>query len=343
MKSNWTIQDSFDLYLISRWGMPYFSVNPKGNLACNPLGDGNPNINIDLKELVDDLCRRGIQAPLLVRFNDILAHRVKVISEAFNRSILEYGYKAQYKSVMPIKVNQQRHVVEELVRHGRAFQLGLEAGSKPELLVAMALLEDSDSLLICNGYKDGEYIETALDAQQLGLRPFLVLDRFAELPQIIAISKRMGISPHIGVRAKLSSKGKGRWEDSSGDRSKFGLSAREIVRAVELLRNENMLDCLELLHFHIGSQITSIRAVKTAAREATHLYCNLRRMGCTKLTHVDIGGGLAVDYDGSQTDFHSSMNYSTQEYANDVISVTQDICDTNNEPQPNIVSESGRA
>lgn len=342
MKRPWTIQDSLDLYLISRWGAPYFSINPKGNLSCNPLGNGGEQ-SIDLKELVDDLCRRGIQAPLLVRFNDILGSRVKVISESFRSSILEYGYKGQYKSVMPIKVNQQRHVVEELVRHGRAYQLGLEAGSKPELLVAMALLEDADSLLICNGYKDGEYIETALDAQRLGLMPFLVLDRFAELPQIIVISKRTGIRPHIGVRAKLSSRGKGRWEDSSGDRSKFGLSAREMVQAIELLRAENMVDCLELLHFHIGSQITSIRAVKTAAREAAHLYCNLRRMGCNNLTHVDIGGGLAVDYDGSQTDFHSSMNYSTQEYANDVISMLQDICDENNEPHPNIVSESGRA
>ncbi len=342
MKNNWSIQDSFDLYLISRWGNPYFSINAKGNLACEPTGE-KTNHGIDLKELVDDLCRRGIQAPLLIRFNDILSSRVRIIAESFRNSIQEYGYKGQYKSVMPIKVNQQRHVVEELVRHGRAYQLGLEAGSKPELLVAMALLEDSDSLLICNGYKDGEYIETALDAQRLGLLPFLVLDRFDELPQIIAISKRMKLRPHIGVRAKLSSKGKGRWEDSSGDRSKFGLSAREIVRAIDLLKKEDMLDCLELLHFHIGSQITSIRAVKSATREATHLYCNLRRMGCSNLGYMDIGGGLAVDYDGSQTDFHSSMNYSTQEYANDIISVTQDICDTNSEPHPMIVSESGRA
>lgn len=342
MKNKWSVQDSADLYLIPRWGRPYFSINTKGNLSCTPTGE-TEKAGIDVKELIDDLCKRGIQAPILVRFNDILRSRVKVISESFQQSIREYGYHGQYKSVMPIKVNQQRHVVEELVRHGRSFNLGLEAGSKPELLVAMALLEDENSLLICNGYKDAEYIETALDAQRLGLFPFLVLDRFDELPQIIAISKRMGITPHIGIRAKLSSKGKGRWEDSSGDKSKFGLTAREMVQAIELLIKEDMAECLELLHFHIGSQITSIRAVKSAAREAAHLYCNLRSMGCKNLNHIDIGGGLAVDYDGSQTDFHSSMNYSTQEYANDIISVTQDICDANEEPHPTIVSESGRA
>lgn len=217
MKPNWTTQDSLDTYLISRWGTPYFSINTKGHLTCDPTGKSESCI--DLKELVDDLCRRGIQPPLLVRFNDILGSRVQVISEAFRKSIQEYGYKASYRSVMPIKVNQQRHVVEELVRQGKPYGLGLESGSKPELLVAMALLDGSDSLLLCNGYKDAEYIETALDAQSLGLEPFLILDRFAELPQILAIAKRMGLRPHIGIRAKLSAKGKGRWEDSSGDRS----------------------------------------------------------------------------------------------------------------------------
>ncbi|MEI6806109.1 MAG: biosynthetic arginine decarboxylase [Myxococcaceae bacterium] len=341
MKSNWTIQDSLDQYLISRWGNPYFSINAKGNMTCDPTGKSESCI--DLKELVDDLCLRGIQPPLLVRFNDILGSRVQVISEAFRKSIREYDYKGTYRSVMPIKVNQQRHVVEELVRQGKPYGLGLESGSKPELLVAMALLDDADSLLLCNGYKDAEYIETALDAQRLGLKPFLILDRFAELPQIIAIAKRMNIVPHIGIRAKLSSKGKGRWADSSGDRSKFGLTAREMVEAVELLRQEGILNCLELVHFHIGSQITSIRAIKNAAREAAHLYCNLRRMGCTELNHIDIGGGLAVDYDGSRSDFHSSMNYSTQEYANDIVATTQEICDENDMPHPTLVSESGRA
>ncbi|MES2504293.1 MAG: biosynthetic arginine decarboxylase [Myxococcota bacterium] len=341
MESKWTIQNSLEQYLISRWGAPYFSSNNKGHLTCDPTGKGE--FPIDLKELVDDLCRRGIQPPLLVRFNDILGSRVQVISDAFRKSIEEYGYQAQYRGVLPIKVNQQRHVVEELVRHGKPYGLGLESGSKPELLVAMALLDDADSLLLCNGYKDSEYIEIALDAQRLGLRPFLILDRFAELPQIIAISKQREVIPHIGMRAKLSTKGKGRWEDSSGDRSKFGLTAREMVEAVQLLKKENMLDCLELVHFHIGSQITSIRSIKNATREAAHLYCNLRRMGCNMLSHIDIGGGLAVDYDGSRSDFHSSMNYSTQEYANDIIATVQEICDENDMPHPTIVSESGRA
>lgn len=341
MKSNWTTQDSADYYLISRWGVPYFSINTAGNMTASPLGkDGG---TIDMKELVDDLCRRGIQPPLLVRFDDILGTRIKALAGAFKNSIKEYGYQNKYISVMPIKVNQQRHVVEELLLQGQECDLGLEAGSKPELLVAMALMKKDQSLLVCNGYKDAEYIETALGAQTLGLTPMLVLDRFAELAMIVSIAKRMGVRPHIGVRSKLSTKGKGRWEESSGDRSKFGLSSREIVKAVEYLRSEDMLDCLELLHFHIGSQITSIRAVKNALREATHLYCNLRRMGCANLTHMDIGGGLAIDYDGSQTDFHSSMNYSLQEYANDVIGVAQEICDSNEEPHPTIISESGRA
>jgi arginine decarboxylase len=341
MKSNWTTQDSAEYYLISRWGVPYFSINNAGNMTASPLGKEGGTI--DMKELVDDLCRRGIQPPLLVRFDDILGSRVKAIANAFKNSIRDYGYQNKYISVMPIKVNQQRHVVEELLAQGQECDLGLEAGSKPELLVAMALMKKDQSLLVCNGYKDAEYIETALNAQLLGLTPMLVLDRFAELPSIIAISKKMNIKPHIGVRSKLSTKGKGRWEESSGDRSKFGLTSREIVEAVELLRTEDMLDCLELLHFHIGSQITSIRAVKNALREATHLYCNLKRMGCVNLSHMDIGGGLAIDYDGSQTDFHSSMNYSLQEYANDVIGVTQEICDANELPHPTIISESGRA
>ncbi len=341
MDNKWTIQNSLNQYLIARWGQPYFAINEAGNLTCDPSGKNE--YPIDLKELVDDLCRRGIEPPLLIRFNDILGSRVQVIADSFKRSIEEYGYKNTYRSVLPIKVNQQRHVVEELVRHGKNYNLGLEAGSKPELLVAMALIDDANSILLCNGYKDAEYLETALDAQRLGLKPFLILDRFAELPQIISIAKRRNLIPHIGIRAKLSTRGKGRWEDSSGDRSKFGLTSREIVEAVELLQREDMLGCLELLHFHIGSQITSIRSIKNAVREAAHLYCNLRRMGCERLAYMDIGGGLAVDYDGSRSDFHSSMNYSTQEYADDVISTTQEICDENNMPHPGIISESGRA
>lgn len=341
MKNNWTIQDSLEHYLISRWGQPFFSINDKGHLVCQPKKN-NPG-QIDLKELIDDLKKRGIKAPLLIRFNDILAAQVESISSAFKKSIDDYSYNGTYRTVMPIKVNQQRHVVEQLVEHGRAFNLGLEAGSKPELLVGMALLKKDHGLLVCNGYKDEDYIETALQAERLGIKTVLVLDRFAELPMVINISKRLGIKPRIGLRAKLATRGKGRWVESSGDRSKFGLSIREIIKTVELLKEENMLDCLNLLHFHIGSQITTIRSIKNAIREAAHLYCGLRSLGCSALDHIDVGGGLAVDYDGSQTNFHSSMNYSVQEYANDVVSVLQDICDELSEPHPHIVSESGRA
>lgn len=341
MDRKWTLQDSTDLYLIEKWGTPYFAVNKKGHLVYQPDGPGRGEI--DFKDLVDDLCRRGIQAPMLIRFNDILKSRIQDINTAFARSISDYGYKGAYRGVMPIKVNQQRHVVEELVKHGREFRLGLEAGSKPELLVAIALLEGEDALLVCNGYKDSEYIETALFAQWLGLRPYIVLDRYAELDLVIEASRRTGIRPHIGMRAKLSTRGSGRWKESTGDRSKFGLSAREMVRAVDKLREVGMLDCLELLHFHIGSQITAIGSVKDAIREGVHLYCSLRRLGATGLHVLDCGGGLAVDYDGSRTNFHSSMNYSTQEYANDVVSILQDLCDANDQPHPTIVTEAGRA
>ncbi|MBL4818308.1 MAG: biosynthetic arginine decarboxylase [Deltaproteobacteria bacterium] len=341
LQNNWNIENSLDQYLISRWGAPYFSINEHGNLTCDPTG--RHEFFIDLKELVDNLCRRGIQPPLLIRFNDLLGSRVRTLFESFDKSIRAYDYKNSYRPILPIKVNQQRHVIEELVKQGRAYNLGLEAGSKPELLIAMALLEDTDSLLLCNGYKDAEYIETALDAQRLGLKPFLILDRFAELQQIIQIAKAREISPHIGIRAKLSTRGKGRWEESSGDRSKFGLTSREIVEAVKVLEQAGMLDCLELIHFHIGSQITAIRSIKNAAREAAHLYCNLRRMGCENLSYVDIGGGLAIDYDGSRSDFHSSMNYSVQEYADDIVATLQEICDEDGMPHPGILSESGRA
>ncbi len=336
----WTVQDSAELYHIPAWGSPYFAVNAKGNLTVTPKGEGGGEI--DLKELVDDLCKRGIGAPILVRFNDILESRVADLAGAFNTSIKEYGYQGQYRGVMPIKVNQQRHVVEELVRAGRKYHLGLEAGSKAELLVAMACLED-ESLLICNGYKDSEYVETALHAQRLGLIPFLVLDRFAELALVLKVAKELGVRPHIGVRARLTSKGAGKWQESSGDRSKFGLSASEICRALETLREHGMLDCLELLHFHIGSQITSIRSVKDAIREATRVYQDLRKMGADNLLYMDVGGGLAVDYDGSKTNFHSSKNYSNQEYANDIVSAVQDACDSNHVPHPTIITEAGRA
>jgi arginine decarboxylase len=345
MERRWGTQDSAEHYLINSWGAPYFSVGENGNLTVCPSGKVGENGGgvIDLKALVDDLLKRGIVPPVLLRFNEILDSRVTDLAGCFQKSINEYGYKGVYRGVMPIKVNQQRHVVEELVRAGKKTHLGLEAGSKAELLVATALLDGDDALLVCNGYKDTEYIEMALAAQRLGLKPFLVLDRFAELELIMQVAKREGIRPNIGMRFRLSSRGAGKWQESSGDRSKFGLSASEVVRAVEILKADNMLDCLQLLHFHIGSQITTIRSVKEAVREAVRVYHDLRDMGATSLSFMDVGGGLAVDYDGSKTNFHSSKNYSNQEYAADVVYGVMDGCDQANIPHPTIITEAGRA
>ena len=342
MDHSWTIQDSLELYQLPYWGRPFFSINESGNVTVRPQAKQGPRV--DLKALVDDLGRRGIEPPLLIRFNDILGSRIARINEVFANSIEKYGYKSNYRSVMPIKVNQQRHVLEELVRQGTPYNLGLEAGSKPELLIGIALLEgQEDGFLICNGYKDDEYIETVLESQRLGLHPVLVLDRFAELPTVIEISKRLNIVPNIGLRAKLSTRGSGHWEKSTGDRSKFGLNSKEMVKAVELLAANDLLSSLQLLHFHIGSQVTAIRSLKDAVREGAYIYSNLRRMGATELSMVDVGGGLAIDYDGSQTNFHSSKNYSTQEYANDIVTILQDICDDTDAPHPTIISESGRS
>ncbi|MBI1947345.1 MAG: biosynthetic arginine decarboxylase [Deltaproteobacteria bacterium] len=350
LERRWTVQDSAELYHTQAWGAPYFGVNARGNVTVMPRGKAGPDGEgeIDLKELVDDLCRRGIGAPILLRFNDILEARVDDLAGAFATSIREYGYKGAYRGVMPIKVNQQRHVVEELVRAGKGWHLGLEAGSKAELLIAIALLESNGGLLILNGYKDSEYIETALHAQKLGLNPVLVLDRYEELDLVLQLARVHNVRPNIGVRVRLSSKGAGKWQESSGERSKFGLSSSELCRAVELLRQRDMLDCLKLQHFHIGSQITAIRSVKDAIREATRVYHDLRRMGAENLSLIDVGGGLAVDYDGSKTNFHSSRNYSNQEYANDIVSAIQDACDKPADggpplPHPTIVTEAGRA
>ncbi|MEE2962323.1 MAG: biosynthetic arginine decarboxylase [Myxococcota bacterium] len=340
-KKKWTITDSRNLYHIARWGRPFFDINAEGNVSVTP----NPKKNgtLDLNFLIKDLCRRGIHPPLLIRFNDILHARLEYIGEAFGNSIEVYNYPNGYQSVLPIKVNQQRHVVQELLRKDLPYKLGLEAGSKPELLAAISMLDEQNPLIICNGYKDNEYIQTALDAQKLGLKPFLVIDRFAELFQIIELGRKNNIIPFIGVRAKLTTRGSGRWEQSSGDRSKFGLSASELVQLVEVLKEEQLLEGLQLLHFHIGSQITAIRSVKKAVREAGYLYCQLRELGATNLSCVDVGGGLAVDYDGSMSNVPSSKNYTVQEYANDVVSSMAAICDMNEVPPPTIFSESGRA
>jgi arginine decarboxylase len=335
----WTIADSLDAYAVRNWGNPYFTVNDKGNVQVMPTGNG---VSIDLKALVDELHLRGIQPPLLIRFNEILKHRIESLNEAFKRAINEHGYKGAYRGVYPIKVNQDKYVVEAIVACGRPYRYGLEAGSKPELLAVMAMLDSEDGLVICNGYKDEEYVQTALLASKLGRTVIMVVEKPSELELIRQVSTKVGVRPVIGIRAKLATRGSGRWESSGGDRSKFGLSAREMVDAVASLKDWGMIDCLKLVHFHLGSQISSIRSIKNALREAGRFYVELYKLGAP-LEYLDVGGGLGVDYDGSQTNFASSMNYSLQEYANDIVFATQEMCDAEEVPHPTIVTESGRA
>jgi arginine decarboxylase len=336
----WTATDSMDLYNIRGWGNNFFSAGGEGNLLVHPGGPGTQAI--DLKELVDEVRERGISPPLLIRFSEIIKARVVQLNEAFARAITEYGYQGSYRGVYPIKVNQDRFLVEKLVEFGRPYHYGLEAGSKPELLAVMAMLEDDDALIICNGYKDEEYIETALLATKLGRHVIMVVEKPSELPLIHRISQEMKVRPHIGIRSRLSAKGAGHWEASGGDRSKFGLSGRNLLHAMEFLRENDLLDRFELLHFHLGSQISSIRSIKDGLREAAQVYTNLAQMGA-KLGYLDVGGGLGIDYDGSQTNFTSSLNYTLQEYANDIVYGMMEVCDTKGVPHPTIVSESGRA
>ncbi len=336
----WTIKDSLELYNVSGWGRDFFSINEAGHVQVTPAGAGSHPI--DLKELVEDLRERGLNLPILIRFSDILRTRVEQLCGSFQQAIAENDYKGSYRGVYPIKVNQQRHVVEELIEYGRPFNLGLEAGSKPELLVALALQENPEALIICNGYKDRAYIETALLAQKLGRKVIIVVDRVAEVETIISASRDLEINPMIGVRARLSTRGAGKWVESTGDRSKFGLTTSELVDTVEKLRGVGMLDCLQLLHFHIGSQITAIRAVKDALREASRIFVELHALGA-HMRYLDCGGGLGVDYDGSQTNFHSSVNYTLQEYAADIVSQVAEACNAKGVPHPDIVTESGRA
>jgi len=336
----WTLTDSVETYEIRTWGHPYFGVNEKGNVVVHPYGPNGPTA--DLKELVDEVSRRGIGLPLLIRFSDILRRRVEELNQAFARAIEEYDFKGSYRGVYPIKVNQVGNVVEEILEAGRGYSFGLEAGSKPELLAVMALLDDPEALIICNGYKDEEYIETALLASRLDRKVILVVEKLSELFLIAEVSKRLGIRPCIGIRVKLSTRGSGRWEASGGDRSKFGLSSSEILEAMSFMEKNDLLDCFKLLHFHLGSQISAIRAIKSAMREAGRFYVELVRAGAP-IHYVDVGGGLGVDYDGSQTNFASSMNYTMQEYANDIVFSLAEICNEAGVEHPNIVSESGRA
>ena len=336
----WSVARSDELYRISAWGQPYFRINDAGHVEVRP--DPGQERGIDLAGLVEELRMRGLDLPLLIRFPNILQHRIQLINECFQQAIEEYGYEGRYRGVFPIKANQQRHLVEEIVSAGRPWRYGLEAGSKPELLIALAAMDDEDGFIICNGYKDRFYIETALIAQRFDNTVVIVLERPDEIDLVLEASERLGIRPTLGLRARLASKGMGRWAESAGDRAKFGLTTSQIVGVVEKLEERGMLDCLQLLHFHIGSQVSSIIPWKNAMREAGHLYVELVKMGCA-MGYLDVGGGLAVDYDGSKTDFRASMNYGVQEYAYDVVSGIQDACEKAGIPQPTIVSESGRA
>ncbi len=336
----WSIADSNDMYAIRNWGAGYFGINDKGNVCVHPGGPTTPSF--DLKELVDEVRRRGISLPLLIRFTDVLRHRVVHLNEAFRKAISEHNYKGQYRGVFPIKVNQHRYVVEQITDAGKPYGYGLEAGSKPELLAVMALLEDPEALIICNGYKDEEYVETALYASKLGRKVVMVVEKPSELMLIAEVARKTGIKPRLGVRVRLSIRGAGKWETSGGDRSKFGLSSNELMDSISFMREAGLIDCFELLHFHLGSQISNIRNVKNALREVGRFYVEVRRLGAP-LQYIDVGGGLGVDYDGSQTNFASSMNYTTEEYANDVVFSVMEACDAAQVPHPNLVSESGRA
>jgi arginine decarboxylase len=338
--ANWSIEDSERLYRIQGWGEPYFSINAAGHITVSPKGDRGGSL--DLFDLVNGLKQRSIGLPLLLRFSDILEDRIERLNACFAKAIARYNYAGSYRGVFPVKCNQQRHLIEDLVRFGQPHQFGLEAGSKPELLIALASLNTTDALLICNGYKDQEYIETAILASKLGKTCIIVLEQIEEIPLVIEVSRRLGVQPMLGVRAKLSSKGIGRWGGSAGDRAKFGLTIPEILAAVEQLRAADLLDCLQLLHFHIGSQISAIGVVKDALREASQIYVELVRLEAN-MRFLDVGGGLGVDYDGSKTNFHASKNYSMQNYANDVVAEIKEACTDRQIPVPTLVSESGRA
>src|SRR6187200_1780296 len=335
----WSVHEASELYEVSRWGNGYISVNDAGHVQVHPTKE--PARAIDLKELVDRLQLRGISLPVLIRFTDILKHRLGDIHTAFTSAIAQHQYQGGYSCVYPIKVNQQRQVVEEVHKFGKPYNFGLEAGSKPELLAVVALA-DNTTPIICNGFKDAEFIETAMLGQQIGRNIIPVVEKYTELGLIIEAAEKMGVRPQIGMRVKLAARGSGRWQSSGGFRSKFGLTVTEIIRALEELKARGMQDCLKLLHFHLGSQITNIRIVKQALNEGARVYTELAKLGAG-LQYIDVGGGLGVDYDGSQTNFESSMNYTLEEYANDVVYHIQTVCDEASVPHPTIVSESGRA
>ncbi|MDX8402352.1 MAG: biosynthetic arginine decarboxylase, partial [Mariprofundaceae bacterium] len=334
----WTPRDAAALYRIEDWGKGFFRVNAAGHIEATPDG----RLPIDLAHLCDELAARGLHPPLLLRFSDILRRRMGQIHERFERARAEAEYEGRYFGVYPVKVNQQRQVVEEIIEFGAAFEWGLEAGSKPELHAVLALLDEVEGPVVCNGYKDREFVELAMIGRKLGKRMFVVVEKTGELELILAASRAMGVRPLIGLRCRLAANSEGKWEDSGGDRSKFGLSAEEIVRVVARLREEGMLDCLQLLHFHIGSQVPRIRRIKQAMAEAARFYVELRRQGAP-IAFMDVGGGLGVNYDGSFSGSEASVDYSLQEYANDIVWTMKSVCDEAGLPHPHIISESGRA
>ena len=336
----WTIEQSEELYRIHGWGDPYFSINAVGHVTVSPKGLRGGSL--DLCDLVNGLKQRNLELPLLIRFSDILEDRIERLNACFAKAIARYNYPGTYRGVFPVKCNQQRHFVENLVKFGQPYQFGLEAGSKPELLIALASLDTKGALVICNGYKDQEYVETAMLAQKLGQTAIVVMEQVEEVEQVIEASKKLGVKPVVGIRAKLCAKGMGRWGTSAGDRAKFGLTIPEILTAIEKLRKADLLDSLQLLHFHIGSQISSISVLKDAFREAGHIYTELSRLGAN-MKYLDVGGGLGVDYDGSKTTFAASKNYNMQNYANDVVAAINDACNQASIPVPTLISESGRA
>ncbi|MDE6080297.1 MAG: biosynthetic arginine decarboxylase [Duncaniella sp.] len=336
----WRIEDSEELYNIQGWGRKYFSINEKGHVIATPK---EGYASVDLREVMDELQVRDITSPVLLRFPDILDNRIEKISNCFAVASEQYNYKAKNYIIYPIKVNQMRPVVEEIVSHGEKFNIGLEAGSKPELHAVLATNIKENALIICNGYKDQTYIELALLAQKMGRRIYLVVEKLNELRIISEVAARIGIRPNVGIRIKLASSGSGKWETSGGDQSKFGLNSSELLEAIDFMQKQKMTDCLKLIHFHIGSQITKIRRIKNAIREATQFYVQLSRLGF-EIEFMDIGGGLGVDYDGTRNSASgSSMNYSIQEYANDAVSAIVDACEKNGLRQPNIINESGRS
>lgn len=336
----WRIEDSAELYNINNWGINYFSINEKGNVVVTPRPDC---VSVDLRELVDELQLRDVSAPMLIRFPDIIDTRIEQIDSCFKAAAKEYDYKGNNFIVFPIKVNQMRPVIEEIVSHGKKFNIGLEAGSKPELHAIIASNTDSESLIICNGYKDESFIELALLAHKMGRKIIIVVEKLNELRLITKIAKQLKVTPNIGIRIKLASSGSGKWEDSGGDGSKFGLSSSELLEALEYMEKNNLKDCLRLVHYHIGSQVTKIRNIKIALKEAAQFYVQLHKMGFN-IEFVDVGGGLGVDYDGTRSaNSASSVNYSIQEYVNDAIFSIVDACDKNELNHPNIITESGRA